>query len=315
MKSIITFVYQRAIPHKNIKSIYNIIIGKKTHQTFFDATSLQLLSLFGCAPNISYEQFEATVNKPISNHVNIPTSTHVTYPILQQTFVALQLLVQTLSYAHHQQFKFVPLTSQINIHRTVRQLYQHIQQQQAFVEAKEEIKLLFECLNDKHTNSTAHYYLTGYDETMYTQHQVGQITGFDDDALTLSLYIDMFTIYQLLNDSTSYPILHHLITGIPLSPTLNRTYTLLINGHDISRIAQMTQRMENTVQDHVLELFMRNYLTNYTDYFSQEMTDFIYFYMQQPHQRLRFYKSHFDHLSYFDIKLAIIGIAKGALHA
>ncbi|MDF0051314.1 hypothetical protein O0I59_08695, partial [Staphylococcus pseudintermedius] len=34
-----------------------------------------------------------------------------------------------------------------------------------------------------------------------------------------------------------------------------------------------------------------------------------------PYQRLKLYKEQFDTLSYFELKLAIIGSAKGELHA
>ncbi|MDO5374754.1 MAG: helix-turn-helix domain-containing protein [Staphylococcus rostri] len=315
MKSMISFAYQQASPHKNNKSIYNIIIGKKTHQTLFDATSLQLLSLYGCAPHISFEQFEALISKPLTDHVDIPTSTHITYPILQQSFVVLQLLIQTLSQAEHEQLKFVPLTSQIDVHQQVRQIYQYIKTNHAIDATKAEIYRLFKRLNDLHPESTAHYYLSGYDETMYTQRQVGQVTGLDEDALTLSHYIDILTLYQLLSDETQFPVLHHCLVSLPISHTLQRSLAQLIEGWTVAQIAQHTKRTENTIYDHVLELFMRNYLTCYDQYFREDTHAFIAFYMQEPYQRLRYYKEHFEQLSYFEIKLAIIGIAKGDLHA
>lgn len=315
MKPLISFAYRRAFPHKNKKSIYNIIIGKKTHQTFFDATSLELLSLYGCAPHISFEHFEALVSKSDIRHVDIPTSTHVTYPILQQSFVALQLLIQTLSHAQHQHFQFIPLTSQIDIHQKVKYMYHQIKHHGTLESAKAEIYSLFKTLNDKHANSTAHYYLTGYDETMYTQRQVGQVTELDDDALTVSHYNDLLMIYELLSDTTQFPILHQCITAFPISHTVKRSLTRLLEGQTVTQIAQQTQRTENTIQDHILELFICNYLTSYTDFLQNHINDFIRFYMQQPYERLRFYKEHFEQLSYFEIKLAIIGIAKGDLHA
>ncbi|WP_436884963.1 hypothetical protein [Staphylococcus chromogenes] len=47
MKTLIQFAYHQASPYKTEKSIYNIITGKKSHQTFFDAVSLNLFTLFG----------------------------------------------------------------------------------------------------------------------------------------------------------------------------------------------------------------------------------------------------------------------------
>ncbi|MEJ7245477.1 hypothetical protein WL360_12175, partial [Staphylococcus epidermidis] len=81
-------------------SIFNIITGKKSHQTFFDACSQQLLSLYHSLPNLKYPSFER-----YSNNFNIETAQYQsiinhprhTYDSLVNTFNAIQLLTQTLS--------------------------------------------------------------------------------------------------------------------------------------------------------------------------------------------------------------------------
>ncbi|AVQ33135.1 hypothetical protein C7J88_02545 [Staphylococcus muscae] len=315
MRSIIAYIYQHASPNKNKKSIYNIITGKKTHQTFFDATSLNVMSFYGCAPNLSFDDFETIVAASTNEEVTLPTSSSVTYFMLQHSFATLQLLIQTLSHAQHDNMKFAPLTSHTEIHQRVRNIYTMIQNKQLNGHVKREIFTLFKTLNAEHKGSIAHYFLTGYDETMYTMKQVGQLHQIDDDRLFITHYIDLLTIYQLLSEKEAYPILHQCLASDQLSYTLFRTKSLLLHGLSVPEVAQQTQLTENTIHDHILDLFMRHHLKNYYDYLTQDFQSFLAFYAQQPFQKLRFYKENFEYLSYFEIKLAIIGFSKGVLHA
>ncbi|UXR68725.1 MULTISPECIES: helix-turn-helix domain-containing protein [unclassified Staphylococcus] len=315
MKSIISYAYQHAHPYKNKKSIYNIIIGKKTHQTFFDATSLNLLSLFGSIPNLSFKDFENITESEHDMNLLLPTSSSVTYTMLQHSFITLQLLIQTLSQAQHQEMQFIPLTSQTDIHQRVRYIYLYIKKQQREETVKLEIHELFDQLNKKHSQSIVHYFLTGYDETMYTMQQVAQINKIDHDTVFKFYYQDLMYIYELLSDKELFPILHHCLSSYSLSHTLARTESFLFQGLTVTQIANRIHLTENTIHDHILELFMRGHLTKYEDFLTDDIESFLIFYQQQPYQRLRFYKEHFDQMSYFEIKLAIVGLSKGALHA
>ncbi|MDU7023954.1 MAG: hypothetical protein E6350_12425, partial [Staphylococcus epidermidis] len=58
MYNILSYAMSHAFNYKTNKSIYNILIGKKSHQTFFDASSQQLLSLYHSLPNLKYSTFE-----------------------------------------------------------------------------------------------------------------------------------------------------------------------------------------------------------------------------------------------------------------
>ncbi|MFG6175225.1 hypothetical protein ACF7OR_12415, partial [Staphylococcus aureus] len=50
MQHIIKTALQQTFNYKTNKSIYNILVGKKSHQTFFDACSKQQLSLYHSLP-------------------------------------------------------------------------------------------------------------------------------------------------------------------------------------------------------------------------------------------------------------------------
>ncbi|PTE73936.1 hypothetical protein BUY44_03525, partial [Staphylococcus devriesei] len=63
MHSIISYASTHAFNYKTDKSIYNILSGKKTHQTFFDACSQQLLSLYHSFPKLKYPSFERFITE------------------------------------------------------------------------------------------------------------------------------------------------------------------------------------------------------------------------------------------------------------
>lgn len=66
----------------------------------------------------------------------------------------------------------------------------------------------------------------------------------------------------------------------------------------------------------VLELFIKGYFSEYQTFVNGPQTsEFIAFYDQNRGQRLKLYKEEFDQLTYFQIKLLIVGIERGELIA
>ncbi|MDI1635464.1 hypothetical protein QI406_12175, partial [Staphylococcus aureus] len=63
MQHIIKTALQQTFNYKTNKSIYNILVGKKSHQTFFDACSQQQLSLYHSLPLLKYPSFELFLEK------------------------------------------------------------------------------------------------------------------------------------------------------------------------------------------------------------------------------------------------------------
>ncbi|MCE5721218.1 helix-turn-helix domain-containing protein [Staphylococcus pseudintermedius] len=315
MKQLILYLYHHASAYKTKKSIFNIIIGKKSHQTFFDAVSLNILSLYGCAPKLKYEQLEQMISHESYHHTTIQTSNRMTYSTLDATFKAFQLLVQTVSHIQHNQRTFLPITSQVDIHEVVRLIYYEIEQQQLQDAFEEEVTTLFKMLSEKHDTLYTHYLLTGYDEPMYTFAQISMIESIDIHDLNTAYYEELLSIYLFIQNADTFPILSQCIMPIELSDRVMQTLQLLQKGYSIAKVAQIEQVRETTIKDHILDLFMKQLLTNYDDFFTHPYNEFLKFYQAHPYQRLKLYKEQFDTLSYFELKLAIIGSAKGELHA
>ncbi|WP_218116944.1 helix-turn-helix domain-containing protein, partial [Staphylococcus epidermidis] len=72
----------------------------------------------------------------------------------------------------------------------------------------------------------------------------------------------------------------------------------------------------NTIEDHILEMYIKGYLIDYTLFINKkDILEFINYYQKHRGERLKFYKEHFTDWTYFQIKLVIVGIERGDLIA
>ncbi|VED74533.1 Uncharacterised protein [Staphylococcus aureus] len=122
MQHIIKTALQQTFNYKTNKSIYNILVGKKSHQTFFDACSQQQLSLYHSLPLLKYPSFELFLENITEFNAEMEIMLHprYTFESLGQTFQAIQLLVQTMSNTMQQDFRFVPISQNNKIQETVK---------------------------------------------------------------------------------------------------------------------------------------------------------------------------------------------------
>ena len=251
MNALIYYALTHAHHHKTAKSIYNIITGKKSHQTFFDASSQQLLSLYHSLPHL-------------------------------------------------------------NIQQPVKHVFQEVRAQHLETDAQSEIYKLFQQLNSEMTHSVLHYYLTGYEDSMYTSQQVSLIEGEPLSDIKLQEYNELVLCVKALEDKSTYPILSQFIMLPSLSHNTFKSLQLLRKGQSLEQIANFQNVKLNTIEDHLLEMFIKGYLNNYSTFVSSEdLAAFNTFYQQQSDARLKVYKEAFPNLTYFAIKLMIVGIERG----
>ncbi|MFK3831508.1 helix-turn-helix domain-containing protein [Staphylococcus saprophyticus] len=319
MYNIIHFAYTNAHNYKTEKSIFNIITGKKSHQTFFDACSQQLLSLYHSLPNLKYPSFQR-----YSNNFNIETAQYQsiinhprhTYDSLVNTFNAIQLLTQTLSNTGHAIYEFVPITQHRTVQKQVKQLYKKITDEDLKSQFIEELTNLFHTLSEKNNHVYLHYYLQGFEESMYTRQQVSLIESVSQEHLYELEIRDLVTLMYEIEDDSQYPLLNQLIILPALLHKTTLTYEGIKQGMHFDKLAAQQNVKQNTIQDHILELFIKGYLTDYPSFLIHKTYEqFITHYLSNRSERLRNYKTIFPDLSYFEIKLIIVGIERGDLHA
>lgn len=317
MHSIISYASTHAFNYKTDKSIYNILSGKKTHQTFFDACSQQLLSLYHSFPKLKYPSFERFITEKTNENIKIKIHPRYTYDSLINTFSGIQLLVQSISHYLNDHLDFTPVSQHMMVQQKVKQLYAEIIQNDLFTHFQDEIKRLFTIIdqNNEH-HCFLHYYLQGYEESMYTRQQVSLIEGVPIKELFVFELNNLVDMMFAIESKEDFPLLSKLII---LPSLLNKTalsYQQLTQGLSMEEIAVTQDVKLNTVEDHILELFIKGYYQNYQHYIPFDVVkNFEIFYLDHRGEKLKVFKEAFNELSYFQIKLIIVGIERGDIYA
>ena len=175
---------------------------------------------------------------------------------------------------------------------------------------------LFQAISLNNNNKCyLHYYLHGYDEPMYTRQQVSLIENISISKLYTLELNNLVTLGSEIENKQRYPILSECII---LSSLLNKTsitQQYLHQGLSLNEIAIAQNVKLNTIEDHILELFIKGYEKNYENYVGKKIFFNLLNTIQSiKEKRLKRYKQEFDHLSYFEIKLMIVGIERGEMN-
>ncbi|PTE70208.1 helix-turn-helix domain-containing protein [Staphylococcus devriesei] len=119
-----------------------------------------------------------------------------------------------------------------------------------------------------------------------------------------------------IESKKEFPLLSKLII---LPSLLNKTalsYQQLTQGLSMEEMAIAQDVKLNTIEDHILELFIKGYHQNYQNYIpSDTVKNFEIFYLDHRGEKLKVFKEAFNELSYFQIKLIIVGIERGDIYA
>ncbi|MDU6710434.1 MAG: helix-turn-helix domain-containing protein, partial [Staphylococcus epidermidis] len=228
----------------------------------------------------------------------------------------IQLLIQTLSHKRKESNTFIPIVQNTYVQQRVKQIYQQVIESNQVSKTIDEIYLLFENLNNKANHTFLHYYLQGYEESMYTRQQISLIEGIPQSELFEREMNELIALLNQLKDSTKYPILSQAIILSPLQSNTYLSYQKLKSGLNLKEIAQQQNVKLNTIEDHVLEMYIKGYLIDYTLFINKkDILEFINYYQNHRGKRLKFHKEHFNDWTYFQIKLVIVGIERGDLIA
>lgn len=318
MYNILNFVHSQAHDYKTQKSIFNIITGKKSHQTFFDASSQHLLSFYHSLPNLKYHSFERILTETNDNHTNLTLKCNNkhTYDSMRNTFNALQLLIQTISCDIHKFYQFTPVSQQLQVQKQVKKLFNTIKKQQETDNFLAELQQLLTAIHDTNGKTYIHYYLQGYNESMYTRQQVSLIENIPQHLLMELEYNDLVEMVTQLENNSKYPLLHQLVLHPPLLNKTEQTLHSILAQQSLNDILREQNVKINTIEDHLIELFIKGYLSDYETYVTtQMMGDFSHYYPEHSNERLRDMKARFSDLSYFQLKLLIVGYQRGELNA
>ncbi|EKU49809.1 helix-turn-helix domain-containing protein [Staphylococcus massiliensis] len=313
MERAVQILKQRTFNYKTEKSIFNIITGKKSHQTFFDACIQDTLPLYQSMPNLNSQTFLQLLQSSDNTSDSLPKLFGHTYMSMRDTFTTIQLLVQVVSQYISDNAKYLPITSNLNIQQKVKGLFKEMKEEETISQLEDELMTLFEVLESELEVPLLHYYLDGYDEHAYTRQQVSLITSLSLKEVWFHELIALHHLVKAISNQDTYPLLSRCVEKPTLLHQTFTTYQQLLKEPDV-KIEDMAARKNvkpNTIEDHILELFIKGYLHDFRPYVPSEgYADLKAAFLKAPNQRLKYFKEAFPDWSYFQIKMAFVKVRK-----
>ncbi|GGI39884.1 helix-turn-helix domain-containing protein [Mammaliicoccus stepanovicii] len=307
MKDIILKTLSMKHEHKTEKSIYNILIGKKTHQTYFDATIEHLKLYYGCLPNLNYSDFENVVQEANIDHAHHTIQSNQFYSQAKQTVSIILLLIQMISEKKHGNNQYQPIINDKDVQLYAKKLYILIKdnQEDSFIS---EIYTLFELIETKFGKIYLHYLISGYEETSYTPEQIALLENISIMKLKSQLIEEYQFIQFSILDKQTFPILSMIDVKPPLHYQTMETFKLLKQTTQIHQLAKLKKVKEHTIHDHVIEMYIKGYLTDpYIFIVKENFEKFIQVFQDKPNQNLKYYYEALGStIPYFEIKIMYV---------
>ena len=298
---------------KTEKSIYHILIGHKTHQTYFDAVIQDLLPFFAICrdSNLEYEAFLKQFQIEKDSPSRMPKYPYF-YEASEQTFTTVQLLVQTLSHLSYQNKHFIPITNQFIIQEQVKFILYKMKKDHPNDFIQLFSKDLLKLLNDIEAlcgHCILMYYFVGYQNKMVSEYDLSRLLNVSITEVNEMILIEKNTMTYCLN-KYDYLFLSACYHRAQLHINTNKTYQLLLKGENLENISRHLKVRLHTIQDHVLEILIKDYPLSIEQLITNEEIECIKPLYGQ-YGKLKTYYDHTELKDYFKIKLAIILLSRG----
>ncbi|WP_414052507.1 helix-turn-helix domain-containing protein [Macrococcus animalis] len=305
MKTINRYINSKFLHDKSTKSLWKLLNGMRTQQTYFDALMQDLLPVYELYPKVSLQTVEKLVLHNRNDTDNIQLYPYFYYAS-EVSFVSLTLLLQTVSEYLHDATEYIPCTNRLFIQQHIKQLFLQIKQQNRFLELAKEVDELTQSIEKEVGSCYFIHLLNGHHITPTSIETISRQFEQPIDMIQTQLFIEKNYIIHAMK-SGQYDLLRQLYVRAPLHVNTNDTYQRLLNGNTLDMIQAKKGVRVHTIQDHVIEIMIKDYPLNIDAFLSIEEYNSI-----EPILRNNQFgklKSYFE-LSpvkdYFKLKIAIV---------
>ncbi|NIK12330.1 helix-turn-helix domain-containing protein [Alkalibacillus almallahensis] len=315
------------------RSVLHILRGKKSAQTFQDSRLFRLTAFYHVLPKLSVETFDQAINQLkkdglIEEQDSLVVITEMGEQFCQDDwrfelngmdygaitrpfYIRLQLLIQSVSNLIHKQTQFFPITDNESVQASIKKLfndYDPLAQNGDVL--YDELNRLFRLLNENEANLMM-LTISGSDQIGLSYQQLAEKWQTNPIMIELSV---QSALHQWLRYISSNPDSFNLIKQLIPKQEENRlTESALVTKHMYNRGMSIDQIVEkrglkpSTIEDHIVELAMKEYLFSIREFISLEDEKRIRHVLEEDTtKRLRKIKEQLDdQLSYFQIRLVI----------
>lgn len=301
MNSLTAYIKSNYRTDKSLKSLWNIVVGARTQQTYFDAAMQHLLPVYEVSPSYPLHKFEDKINTTYENCSN------KLYPYFylasEVSFQALRLLVQTSSELSYHNNKFMPVSSDITIQRHVKRIVKTINPEQLYF-VKDDLTMLVDAVNQEFGHNMFIYQLSGNNTRPLNEAQLARCLNIELQELKFKLFVEKNFIIHLLRNAP-FKVFNQLYYRVPLHKNTLKTYRL-IHNNDIEATSNLLKLRVHTIQDHIIEMIIKDYeidIMRFID--AHELEMIINHYKTVQYGKLKTFYSNSQVEDYFKLKLGI----------
>ncbi|BAC13771.1 helix-turn-helix domain-containing protein [Oceanobacillus iheyensis] len=339
LERIILFCFENIQVERSASSIYHLLTAKKSIQTVQDAYLYRIDTFYGILPSLSKEAYNKKVaqlqhyqylTQIKENYYEITYKGkefvntqkyqlegfhgikyhHLAHPFMDR----LLLLIQTLSNTYLRNYSFIPTTDNWFAERFVKRNFQLYKdnldniQTQLYQELHQQLLLLNETEASIFVDR-----LSGYKYFGASIEQLSQKYELEHHDVELLLSkITMQFLHNIHTKLDKYKVMQAIsedlqVNHTTLSGSATKTYTLLKKGYQIEDIVRIRNLKVNTIQDHIVEIAIRDHQFPIYDFVNRETVKTIFTAMKKSNTfRLREIKQSVDtNISYFEIRLTL----------
>ncbi|MDQ0158512.1 helix-turn-helix domain-containing protein [Alkalibacillus salilacus] len=315
------------------RSVLHILRGKKSAQTFQDSRLFHLADFYHVLPRLSVDAFDQAINQLkkdglieeqdslvvmtelgehfCQDHWQLELNGMDYGAITRPFYIRLQLLIQSVSNLIHNQTQFFPITDDESVQASIKKIFNDYNPLAQNGEVLyDELNRLFRLLNENDANLMM-LTISGSDQIGLSYQQIAEKWQMDPIMIELSV---QSVLHQWLGYITSNPNSFNLIKQLIPKQDENRlTESALLTKHmynrgmSIDQIVEKRRLKPSTIEDHIVELAMKEILFSIRKFVSLEDEKRIRYVLEEDMtKRLKRIKEQLDgQVSYFQIRLVI----------
>ncbi|MET3682361.1 uncharacterized protein YpbB [Alkalibacillus flavidus] len=321
------------------RSVYHILRGKKSAQTFQDSQLFSLSPYMNVLPKLKLTTFDEAIDtlcntgyidrqsslvlltdkgRDFCHQLQEPFVLNGTrYGVLTHPFVSkLHLLVQSVSNLAHNHSQFIPIVNDEDSQKEVKLLFhqKHLLQDQGESLFRELEQL---CLSlPSYQADLVLQTFSGYDQIGLSYQQLAERQH--KDAVMIELYM-MSAFHQWMdvieNEPGQFPICHRLmpaVENVHLTQSAVKTRQLYNKGLTMDAIINHRQLKRSTIEDHIVEIAMKDTTFSIRPFITYDQEQTIRNVLQnETSMRLKRIKDQLtDEITYFHIRLVLAKVGQ-----
>lgn len=272
MKTINRYIKTHYLTDKSVKSLWKLLIGARTQQTYFDAVMQDLLPVYELYPNVSFDAVTRLVHNDSDvnfNHNNDLKLYPYFYYASELSFTTFVLLLQTVSEYLYHSSDYLPSSNRLFIQQQVKHLFMKIKNDDEFIVLAHEVDDLSQFIFKEAGSCYFIHFLHGHQIRPDSYEQISKQFNLSIDEIKSQMIIEMNLMLHAFK-TRKYKLLSYLYVRTPLHINTSDTYQRLINGDSIETIQRNKSVRIHTIQDHIIEILIKDYPLDTTFYLSEQ---------------------------------------------